>query len=40
VRAELEAALRTERPTAAERASWINVGLRDVKATAEPGLYR
>ncbi|MBI5434260.1 MAG: peptidylprolyl isomerase [Planctomycetes bacterium] len=40
VRAELERALRAERPTAAERAGWINLGLRELAVEPAPGLYR
>lgn len=40
VRAELERAMRAERPTAAERAGWINLGLRELVVEPAPGLYR
>lgn len=40
VRAEIEKALHADRPAPAERASWINVGMRELSVTVEPGLYR
>ncbi|MCK6447093.1 MAG: peptidylprolyl isomerase [Planctomycetes bacterium] len=39
-RAELERALREERPTPAERAGWINLGVQSLRVEPAPGLFR
>lgn len=39
-RAELERALRDERPTPAERAGWINLGVQSLRIEPAAGLYR
>lgn len=40
VRSELERSLRDERPTPAERAGWINLGLQALEIEPAAGLYR